>query len=118
MGVFFIDYGDRKEIDVNDVRPMLGVALTVPAMALPCSLDGFGVGISDGGVELVMSDSLEFTGIVIDQEVNVVFKVMLVILEYLFITCTVSLFKDHVHVNFIHIINLYMYFLFLIFYIF
>ena len=82
VGVFFIDYGDRKEIDVSDIRPMLGVSLTVPAMALPCSLDGFGVGIGEG-VELSLSDSLEFMGIVIDQEVNVVFKVVEIL-----ITCT------------------------------
>ena len=79
VGVFFVDYGNRLDIDVGGVVPMLGVCLVLPEMALPCSLDGFGVEEEVAGGEGVVCWSyehcMEFCQLVLEKEVMVAIKV-------------------------------------------
>ena len=80
MSVFFIDYGNRLDIDVGGVVPMLGACLVLPEMALPCSLDGFGVeeevmGGGEGVVCWSYEHCMEFCQLVLEKEVMVAIKV-------------------------------------------
>lgn len=80
MGVFFVDYGNRLDIDVGGVVPMLGACLVLPEMALRCSLDGFGVeeevvGGGEGVVCWSYEHCMEFCQLVLEKEVMVAIKV-------------------------------------------
>ena len=80
VGVFFVDYGNRLDIDVGGVVPMLGACLVLPEMALPCLLDGFGVeeevvGRGEGVVCWSYEHCMEFCQLVLEKEVMVTIKV-------------------------------------------
>lgn len=67
--VFFVDFGNRTSLSVEDMRPLTYECISLPAQAVPCSLEGF------VGKEWSFEECMSFSSLVLEKKVAITVKV-------------------------------------------